>query len=52
MVDDDDVNNIQNDDKSKKRLTMADASKAAAVVPVKCERCGQYYYKDQGHVCR
>ena len=39
------------ENKKKKRLVQADRSKSAAVIPVKCERCGQYYYKDQGHIC-
>jgi len=51
MVDDKDVDNIQSNDKNKRKLTMADASKSAAVIKVKCEKCGQYYFRDEVHHC-
>jgi hypothetical protein len=51
MVENDDEFNIQNDDKSKKRLVQADRSLAAADTTERsdgknyyCSKCGNYFY--------
>ena len=51
MSEDNEKNEENQTKNNKKRLTMADHSLAASVKSTKCEKCGQYYYKDEPHYC-
>lgn len=43
---------VDNQEKKKKKLLpMPHHSLAGASIKNKCEKCGQYYYKDEVHYC-